>query len=198
MDTYINLGTRFKLDKQNKELIDTETGEIHTDKDKIQELLEILKKDKEFNRNMEKTIRNTWGLQTKADKYHLNWKQNSWFIKIYRTEIREYLEIVKLSPHAGLLLVYIQHYIEYGTNRITKTNGTNFTNKELQEVTGISRDKLKDSLNELEKKLFIIRKGNGSAREIFFNPYLICSGNEVLKNVVALFDNAGYKPITPY
>ena len=77
MDTYINLGTRFKLDKQNKELIDTETGEIHTDKDKIQELLEILKKDKDFNRNMEKTIRNTWGLQTKADKYHLNWDRKS-------------------------------------------------------------------------------------------------------------------------
>lgn len=198
MDTYINLGTRFKINKQNKELIDLETGELFTNKDEIEELLKTLKKDKEVNRSVEKTIRNTWGLQTRTDKYYLNWKQGSWFIKIYRTEIREYLETIKLSPHAGLLLIYLQHYIEYGTNKIIKANGANFTNKELQKITGIGRDKLKDSLNELEKKLFIIRRGNGSAREIFFNPYLMCSGNEVLKDVVKLFDNAGYKPITSY
>jgi hypothetical protein len=198
MNSYINLCKRFILDEKNKKIIDLETGEIFTDKDEIEELLNVLKKDKEVNRNIERTIRHVWGIKTKTDEYFLSWKKNSWFVKIYRTEMRKYLKTVNLSPHAGLLLIHIQHYIEHRTNKVVTPNNTNFTNKELQEMTGMGRDKLRDSLNELEEKLFIIRKGNGSAREIFFNPYLMCSGNEVLKDVIDLFDKAGYKPLTPY
>lgn len=196
MDTYINLGTRFKLDKQNKELIDTETGEILKDKDEVQALLEKLKQDKKFNRDMEKAIRDTWELQTELEQYWQGWKDDSWFIKTYRTEMREYKKQTQLTASAGLVLFYIQDYIEYKTNRIVNKKGESFTNKELKELVGISENTLLKSLNELEEKYFIKRIGKKRAREIYFNPYLATSGNEVDKKVVKMFDN--YNPITPF
>lgn len=196
MDTYINLGTRFRLNSHKRELIDMHTGEIHTEEEDIKKLLSQLKKDKEFNRSMEKAIRDTWELKTALELYQQKWKDDSWFIKIYRTEMREYKKLVKLSSSAGLLLFYIQDYIEYKTNRIVNKNSKSFTNKELAELAGISENTLIKALNELEDKQFIKRVGNKRAREFYFNPFLATSGNEVDKDIIKMFKN--YEPITPF
>ncbi|MGJ0846601.1 hypothetical protein ACR77J_07925 [Tissierella praeacuta] len=195
METYINLGTRFILNKKDRTLTDTEDGVIYTEAEEIDQLLEKIKNDKEFNRNMEKAIRDTWGLKTELELYQKNWKKNSWFIKVYRTELREYLKKVKLSSNAGLILFYFQPYVEYKTNRIAKPSGESFSNQDIYKLTGLGKDATSKALNELEDKLFIARVGQRQAREIYFNPYLLCSGNEVLKDTVKLFDE--YEHITP-
>lgn len=187
MDTYIRLDSRFEFNEHRKELIDTVTGEIYTEKRDVERILCQLKAEKQINKSIEYRMRETWGLETELQKYQLNWKEDSHFIKIYRTEMRGHKNNTKLSNSAGLLLLYIQDYIEYKTNKICKPNKESFTNKELQDLTGLGRDTIITSLNELEEALFIIRVGKGKAREIYFNPYLASAGNEVAKETLDLF-----------
>ncbi|WP_042681975.1 hypothetical protein [Anaerosalibacter massiliensis] len=189
-DLEINRGTNTLYNK--------ETGEIIEDKEVIINLLKKVSKDKQVDNAKVKEIRRMFDLEEKKEKYWLNWKEDSHFIKIYRTELREYMQTIKLSPDEGLFLFCIQTYVEFQTNRIAKPDGTSFSNKELQELTKLGRDKIKGLLKTLEDKLFIKRVGQRQAREIYFNPYLICSGNEVSKATVNLFKDAGYRPITPY
>lgn len=193
MDTYINLGTKFKLDKYNRELVNLKTGEVYRSLDDVKHILGRIKYDKEFNRSMERAIRETWGIKTELETYHQKWKSDSWFVKIYRTEMREYKEKIKLSHSAGLVLLYIQDYIEYKTNRIINKNGKPFTNKELASLIGINKNTVADVLNELEHKKFIKRIGNRRAREIYFNPYLATAGNEIDKDTVKMFNS--YEPV---
>lgn len=195
MDSYINLNERFIIDKERRELIDSHTGEIYTDKDEVEKILDTLKQEKEYNKDFEKAVRNIWNIETELELFWFKWKSRSWFVKIYRTEMREYLKEVSLSPNAGLLLLNIQPYIEYETNRIAKPSGESFSNKELEELIGLSRSGITRALRELEEKMFIARIGEGKAREIFFNPYLMCAGNKVLKSTLSLFSD--YKPIRP-
>ena len=183
------------IDKENSQAIDTETGEI-LDRNSIKEVTKLLAEKKdidEVDRAKEKELKKMVGLD---EKRRFNWKSNSIFIKIYRTEIQEYSKVKKPNSDEGLLLFYFMQRIEYETNRIAKPSKESFTNKELQELTGLGRDKLAKALNQLEEKLYIKRTGKGKAREIYFNPYLSCSGNEVLKTTVELFDS--YDPITAY
>ena len=196
MDTYIRLSSRFYYDGKNKELIDMSTGEVHKEAEDIKKVLEILKDDKEFNRSVERQLRKDFGLPTSLEKYRHKWKDDSWFIKIYRTEMREYKKQIQLSPSAGLVLSYIQDYIEYKTNRVANKKGKSFTNKELIQIIKISENTLINALSELESKYFIIRVGNKRAREIYFNPYLATSGNEIEKEVLKMFED--YDPITPF
>lgn len=196
MDTYINLGERFQLNRKTKELLDVSTGQIYKDENEVKLLLERLKDDKEFNRSMEKAIRDTWDLKTRLELYQQKWKDDSWFIKIYRTEMREYKKITPLTPSAGLLLFYIQDYIEYRTNRIVNNRSKSFTNRELAELVNLSEKTIIKSLTELEEKLFIKRIGKSRSRQIYFNPYLASAGNEMDKILLNMFNN--YKPITPY
>lgn len=196
METYINLGERFRLNKQTKELVDLHTGEIHKDEDEIVLLLKGLKSDKEFNRSMEKAIRDTFGLKTELELYQLKWKSDSWFIKIYRTERREFLKAANLSVNATALLFHIEGYLEYKTNRVANKDGKRFTNKDLQKMVGISPSTLKNALNELEEKFIIKRVGESQQRQIYINPYLMCAGNEMSKDIEKLFTE--YKPLTPY
>lgn len=196
MDTYIRLGERFQLDRDGKELIDMETGQIFKDESEIKLLLENFKDDKEFNRHMEKAIRETWGLKTALELYQQKWKDDSWFIKIYRTEMREYKKVTQLTPSAGLLLFYIQDYIEYKTNRIVNKKHKTFTNKELAKLVDLSEKTVIKALNELEEKKFIKRIGKSRSRQIYFNPYLASAGNEMDKILLNMFDD--YNPITAY
>ena len=196
METYINLGERFRLNRQTKELVDLHTGEIHKDEDEIVLLLKGLKSDKEFNRSMEKAIRDTFGLKTELELYQLKWKSDSWFIKIYRTERREFLKAANLSVNATALLFHIEGYLEYKTNRVANKDGKRFTNKDLQKMVGISPSTLKNALNELEEKFIIKRVGESQQRQIYINPYLMCAGNEMSKDIEKLFTE--YKPLTPY
>lgn len=110
--------------------------------------------------------------------------------------MREYKKNVKLSPSAALLLFYLQDYIEYKTNRVANKKGKTFTNKELSKLIDISENPIIGALNELEEKFFIKRIGNRRAREIYFNPYLACAGNEISKDTLDMFKD--YASITPY
>lgn len=190
------LNERFKWDKKQKELIDTQTGEIYSTLDQIKEWLSKVDIEKQLDNALIKDIKDTYGVKTALQLYQLQWKDDSWFIKIYRTEMREYKKHTKLSSSAGLVLFYLQEYIEYKTNRITNKNGAAFTNKELIKLVNISENTLLKALNELEEKKFIKRIGSKRAREIYFNPYLATSGNEVDKDTIKMFDD--YTPITPY
>ena len=195
METYIRLSNRFYYDRANKRLIDMSTGEVHNTQKEIKIIFDALLKDKEFNRDMEKQLRQDFGLPTELEQYQQNWKKDSWFVKVYRTEMRKHKKNTKLSSSSGLLLTYLQDYIEYKTNRIS-IGGKSFTNKELAALTGLSENPIINSLNELEEKHFIKRVGTRRSREIYFNPYLACSGNEVSKTTLELFDS--YIKLTPY
>lgn len=188
-DAYINLGSHFKLNRSKKELISLKTGEIYNKREEVILIIEQLKKDKQFNQSMERGLRETFELPTGIDLYQYKWKKDCWFIKIYRTEMREYKKSVKLSPSTGLLLLYMQDYIEFPSNRIVKSNGTVFTNKDFSKLTGLSENPIINGLNDLEEKYFIKRVGKRRSREIYFNPYLACPGNSVEKSTVKMFED---------
>ena len=196
METYINLNDRFKLNRETKELIDVKTGEIYKDENEVKLLLENIKYDKEINRSIEKAIRETFGIKTELELYQLKWKNDSWFIKIYRTERREFLKQAKLSPHATSLLFHMEGYLEFKTNRVAKKCGKRFTNKELCDMVGLSPVTLKNALNELEERLVIKRVGISQQRQIYINPYLMCAGNKMSKEIESLFSE--YIPFTAY
>ncbi len=198
MNTYINLNEKFIIDTKNRMIINKDTGEVFTEDEEVQSLLSTLKKDKAINRSVEKTIRDTWGIKTELDLYYKGWKNNSLFIKIYRTERREYLQKIKLSPNASKMLLYIEGYIEFKTNRLTSEEGGKLTNNVLKSITGLSDVSIKNALNELEKNLIIKRVGVSNSREIYINPYLMCAGDVVLKETIELFEDAGYQPITSF
>jgi len=173
------------------------TGEIIENKNDVREILQDHSKTKAINNAKEKEIRRIAGLQEKKDYLWLNWKKDSHFIKVFRTELREYMKVTKLSTNARAFLFSVQMYIEYPTNRIAKPDGTNFTNEELTELTGLSKNILNKTLKELEDKHFIKKVGQGRAREIYFNPYLM-AGKDIEKNTKKIIDEAGYKPLTSY
>lgn len=173
------------------------TGEILDKTDERMDLaIKNQKKIDRLNKAKKKGIRKAQGKIDLSETHHLDWKKKSHFIKIYRTEMREYKKQVKLSPNASILLLYLQDYIEYGSNKVLNTNLENFSNSDISNLTGIGVRTIGNALKELEDMLFIKRLGNSHQREIFVNPYLYCSGNIVLKETAKLFDN--YKPITPY
>lgn len=184
--------------KNTYEAHDKETGEI-LDKNDPRLDLAIKEYEKliEINKVNKKAVKKVQGKIDLSETHHLGWKKKSHFIKIYRTEMREYKKEVKLSPSSGLLLFYLQDYIQYSTNKITKPNGVNLSNADIENLTGLSTKTVSNSLKELDDKLFIKRVGIGSAREIYFNPYLACSGNEIEDRTIdILFKD--YKPLTAY
>lgn len=186
------------IDKINNIAIHIETGEIYDSKSTTQiiYMLDEKKKKDKILKAKEKELKEIIGIEDKKDTFQFNWKENSNFIKVYRTEKREYFKTIKMSASSGLVISYIMDYIEYETNRIAKTEKSTFTNKELEELTGLSDKTLKNALNELEELLIIARTGQRQSREIYFNPYLACSGNEILKTTIELFKD--YRPITAY
>lgn len=186
--------------KKDNSVVDMTTGEIIEDNKVISKAIDGYEKQERRDKAKKKELKRKIGKVDKKETHDMNWKSGNkvQFIKIYRTEKREYLKLIELSPHAGLFLYCMETYIEMETNRIAKPDKGNFTNKELEELTGLSRDKLKDVLNELEEKLFIVRTGQRQSREIYYNPYLSCAGNEILLSTIKLFDDAGYRAITPF
>lgn len=195
MDILTNFDT-LEYDNINNMVYDIETGEIIEDNVTIERAIEEYEKRDRYNKVKKKMLNKKLGKVDKRETHDLNWKERSFFIKIYRTEKREYLKNAKLSPNAGLFLLCIEPYIEFETNRIATPEGDSFTNKELEELTGLSVKVIKNTLDELERKKFIKRVGQRQARQIYFNPYLCCAGNEILKTTVEMFSD--YTPITPY
>jgi DNA-binding MarR family transcriptional regulator len=187
-----------EYDKPKDVVYDKETGEIIKDKTIIELAVEKQEKQERYDKAKKKELKRVLGKVDKKETHYLKWKSGNkvQFIKIYRTELREYMKSIKLSPNAGLFLFCIETYIEHETNRIAKTDGTNFTNKELEDLTGLTVRIIKYTLDELEDKHFIKRIGQKQAREIYFNPHLCCAGTGVLLSTIELFSE--YKPMTPY
>ena len=196
MDTYIILGNRYKVNEATGEFLDLETGQVCTEEDEIMSLIKDLKEDKDLINSAIKIIRDKLGLKTELELYQMKWKSDSWFIKIYRTERREFFKKVKLSVNATSLLFHMEGYLEFKTNRVATKEGKRFSNKDLQEMVGLSPTTLKNALNELEEKLIIKRVGESQKRQIYINPYLMCAGNKMSKDIEKLFSD--YKPSTAY
>lgn len=190
------IGERYSLNKLTKELIDLQTGEIYSSEQEVKEWYKRRSDEKRLDRDLERDIIATFGIKTELELYQQRWKNDSWFIKVYRTERREFLKKAKLSVNASALLFQIEGYLEFKTNRVANKNGKRFTNKDLQDMVGISSTTLKNTLNELEDKLIIKRVGDGQSREIYINPYLMCAGNKMSKDIEELFKD--YSPLTPY
>lgn len=173
---------------------DNDTGEILDSNNKILDTaISNQEKIERKNKAKKKGIRKLQGKEDLSETHHTDWKHKSHFIKIYRTEMREYLKAIKLSPNAGLLLLYIQPYIEFKSNKVCNKSGDSLTNDYLEDITGFTKKRLSSALKELEDNLFIVRVGKSQQRIIYFNPYLLCPGNVVSKEVANLFTN--YKPI---
>lgn len=187
---------RYILDKKEKQIIDKESGEVHTSKEDILNIIENNKAKNREDKIFEKELIKLWNLQPNIEPYQKNWKEKSWFIKIYRTERREFFKQNKLSVNASALLLHIEGYTQYKTNRLAGKQGKDLSNKELQDISGLSPVQLKKALNELEDLHIIKRVGNRQARKIYINPYIISAGNEVLLSTKELFKE--YKPLTPY
>lgn len=187
----------FEYDKSTNTIYDLETGEIiDNSKVNVEQLIEIKKKEDAIRKAKEKELKKSVGIEDKKDTHDFHFKEGSYFIKHYRTEKREYMKQIDISLNALGVLSYIENYIEMETNRVAKPNGDSFTNKELLELFKVSDRTLKNLLNELEEKHFIKRVGNRQAREIYYNPYFMCSGNVIAFSTKELFKD--YRPITAH
>lgn len=109
------------------------------------------------------------------------------YVKVFVVAQREMIQNARLRSTTTTLLYVIQGYISQYTNRISKTDKSGFTNKELEKSTGLSVRVLNLALKELEEKHFIRRVGNRQAREIYFNPYLATRGSEVQQSTYDMF-----------
>lgn len=110
------------------------------------------------------------------------------YIKVFAVNQRNILKENKLSVNAMALLFTMQPYIEQYTNRISKPNGANFTNKELSALVGLSDKTLLPVLNELESNNLIKRIGKSISRQIYFNPNLATRGGEVQQEIFGIFN----------
>lgn len=190
------IGERYNLNKETRELTDLQTGEIYTNSEEVKEWYKRRSDEKQMDRDLERDIMTTFDIKTELELYQQKWKNDSWFIKVYRTERREFLKRTKLTVNASALLFQMEGYLEFKTNRVASKTGKRFTNKDLQAMVGISPATLKNALNELEEKLIIKRVGDSQSREIYINPYLMCAGNKMSKDIEELFND--YSPLTPY
>lgn len=180
------------------EAYDLDTGEILNKNDPRLDLaIDEYEKLIETNKANKKAVKKVQGKIDLSENHHLDWKKKSYFIKTYRTEMREYKKQMKLSSNASLVLFHLQDYIEFGTNRVIRDKGLGFNNSEIAEITGVSVRSINTALKELEEKVFIIRKGNTHSREIYINPFLMCAGNVIEKDVVNQFKEV-YTPLTSY
>ena len=195
MDTYINLD-EWLYDKENKQIYNINTGEVIYNIDSVSSFIKDANIKNNADKDKLKQIKKEFGIQEYTDIYNVKWKKNSQFIKIYRTEFREYMKTIKLNSNEKNFIFSLQCYIEFKTNRIAKSNGDDFSNDELQELTGLSKNTLNKTLKTLETKLLIVRTGKGRARKIYFNPHLMCGGNDLLIETEKLFEE--YQSITPY
>lgn len=186
-----------KTGKNTYEVRDLETGEIlGKDNPRLDLAIDEYEKIIKFNKANKKAVKKVQGKVDLSETHHLDWKKKSHFIKIYRTEIREYKKQVRLSENASAILFYLQDYIEYKTNKVLNSNGEGFSNSDIHELTGVSERSIGRSLKELEDKWFIKRLGRTNQREIYVNPYLYCAGNIVSKDTIKLF--SGYSSNTQY
>lgn len=185
-----------EIDKVGGVNYNRQTGEIIDSKFDVIEILSEQKEKEEVNKAKKKEMKKNVGLDSDVEAYRSNWKKDSNFIKLYRTEKREYMSSIKVSVGAYGVLAHLENYIEYKTNRIASPSGDRMTNNDIMNLANISDKTLKKTLNELEDKFFIRRVGNRQAREIYYNPYLMCSGNELNKKTLELFKD--YSSITPY
>lgn len=185
---------KYKIDIENERIIDTETGVIITDKSEIKLIQSDLKQHIQEDKAIEKEVKKMIG-EDEEEILH-NWKEGTHFNKIYRTELREYMNSIELSPESRAFLFSIQAYIRFITNKIAFKNDKRMSNKDLMNITGLKKKALIYALDELEQKHFIKRTGGTRSREIYCNPYLMCSGDRVLKSTRDLFNK--YTPITSY
>ncbi len=178
-----------KIDKNTYEAYNLNTGEILDGTDtRISIAIENQKKKDQINKVKKKGLNKVQGKVDFSEIYSFNWKTKSHFIKLYRKDSREFKQNNKLSTNAGLILLYLQDYIEYGTNKVAKPNGESFTNKEIEELVSLSSNTVTNALKELEDKNYIKRMGNKRAREIYFNPILASAGNEIEKITLKMFE----------
>lgn len=183
-------GTYIAVEKENGEILDK-------DDPRLDIAIENQKKIDELNKAKKKGIGKVQGKIDLSETHFTSWKKKSYFIKSYRTEMREYKKTIKLSANAGTVLFYLQDYIEFGSNKIVKEKGVGFSNLDISNLTGLSARAVGRSLKELEENSFIIRDGNTHDRIIYFNPFLMCAGNVVEIDVVERFKEI-YNPLTPY
>lgn len=184
------------VDKKSNTIYNKHTGEIIDNKYDVVRILSKQKEKEQIDKAKKREMKKNIGLDNNVDAYKNNWKKDSNFIKLYRTERREYMRVAQISISALGLLSHLENYIEYRTNRIAKPNGDRFTNRDMSILANTSDKTLKKMLNELEDKFFIKRVGERQAREIYYNPFLMCSGNELNETTIDLFSD--YVNITPY
>lgn len=198
METYINL-EEWYYNKKTKCMENHHTGEFISDKS---EIIAFLSQAKD-NIHRQKQLIKDAELELEVNKYlsenHIGWKTGgkTLFIKLYRTERREMLKDLNLSVNASALMLHLEGYIEFPTNRIAKPDKSDFTNQELMAMTKLGNVQLQNALKELEEKKVIKRTGKGKAREIYFNPFVSSAGNDMRKTTIKLFDK-DYTPYTPY
>lgn len=113
------------------------------------------------------------------------------YVKVYAVNQRNAISKSDLSVNSLALLFCMQPYLEQYTNRVCLPNGKSFSNKDLENLLGISNNPLLYALNELESKNIMKRVGKGRARQIFINPNLMTSGTETQKETYEMFDKEG-------
>ncbi|NBI06625.1 hypothetical protein [Senegalia massiliensis] len=184
----------YNIDFEDNKIIDIDTGEIVENKSDIKDILKDLDKHIKEDKAVEKEVKKMVGEEQEEIIY--SWKKDCHFIKIYRTELREYVNTIELSPDSRAFLFSIEVYIEFISNRIAFKDGKRINNKDLMKITGLKKKALVYALDELEEKHFIKRVGGTRSREIYCNPHLMCAGDRVYTYTKELFKD--YIPITRY
>lgn len=186
------------LVKFEDEWIDTETGQIFTNKQ-----IKKLNNKKLFDEH-NTYIKNSIDLEIDAD-YKLtkikekestkkSVKEGYKFNMIHRTDIKELLLTNKLTVQEFAFIGAFTPFISYPDNDI-KINNEYLSLEELGEFCSYSKNIMTRTIKKLEElEVIKVVKGGNRPPIIYFNPFLYAAGREVNTDTFNMFCKSRYNP----
>lgn len=130
------------------------------------------------------------------------WKSGSskpnLFSKIFNNEITYATNKYKLTRTEIGFLYSLSPFLLWEKNLLVDNEGLPINQKRLMELLGLSRSTVSNTIKSLENKKCIIRIFTGINKQCYYivNPYLMCNGKSINKDIPKLFTLIGYIPMS--
>jgi hypothetical protein len=186
------------LVKFEDEWIDTETGEIYTNKQ--------LKKlnDKKLFDEHNTYLKNSIDLKVDANYKLIKIKEKESTTKvvkegykfnmIHRTDLKELMLSNELTVYESAFIGKLTPFITYPDNDI-KINKQYLTLEELSKFCGYSKNTMTKTIKSLEVlEVIKVVKGGNKPPIIYFNPFLYSAGRDVNSDTFMMFCKSKYNP----
>ncbi len=167
--------------------MNVKTGEILAE-DNEGDLIKYTKKNsiEAYKRIQDRLIEAKLEQTSEDEKKYEIWTIDSF----YKGNTQELKKIMNnLDVYEKAFLFSIAPYIGYDDCCIKCSNNTEMSFDKIIEISGMSKGKLSDVLQELIKKDILYKGKNSSSYQYFVNPWLFCKGNRINKVIKTMFKN---------